>query len=112
VGRARSAAFAGLRADAPDQRHLVFSLEGRDVDVRIRRSSASPGAGWVVSGQLLGPDETGRTHLRCGAFEAEAPWSDLCEFHFEPVPEGECVVSLVTDDWEAVLPAFELRAAA
>jgi len=104
-----SAALAGVRA-RDDARQLLFSMEGRDVDLRIRRSGSSPAGGWTVSGQVLGPDGQGSTSIRCGGFEATVPWSAMCEFHVEPIPAGECIVSLHAEDWEAVLPAFVLPA--
>jgi hypothetical protein len=100
-------ALAGVRAHE-EARHLLFSMEGRDVDIRIKRSGAGVAAGWIVSGQVLGPDQAGTTTIRCGDFQATVQWSDLCEFHVEPVPPGECEVSLHTEDWEAVLPAFDM----
>jgi hypothetical protein len=89
-------------------RLLTFTMEGRDVDLRIKPSRASPGAGWMLSGQVLGPDGPGRVTVRCGPFEAEAAWSELCEYHVEAVPPGECLVSLHADDWEVVLPPIAL----
>jgi hypothetical protein len=102
-------AFAAARAQDEDLRQLVFSIEGREVDLRIRRSRVGTTPAWIVSGQVLGPDRAGLTCVDCAAFHAEQPWSEFCEFHLEPVPACEaCVVTLRAEDWEAVLPAFAL----
>src|SRR5690348_729188 len=55
---AGSLAF-GVRAVPSDIRHLLFNAEGRDIDIRI-----APAAGhFAVTGQILGPDETGTVEL-------------------------------------------------
>lgn len=93
---------AGLRSAGGTGRQLLFSAEGRDVDLRI-----APGTrGWQVSGQVLGPDASGRVTLRCGGFEAEQTWNELAEFRIDGVPAGRCHVVLHTDDWEMALPEF------
>ena len=100
--------LAPVRNDVAEDRHLTFNLDGRDVDMRIRRSTLPPGTGWNLSGQVLGEDTAGRILVRCGAFEAAADWSEQCEFLIERVPEGQCFISLQGADWDAVLPAFDL----
>jgi len=92
----------GLRSAGGGARQLLFSTEGRDIDLRI-----APGLlGWQVSGQVLGPDASGRVTLRCGEFEAEQAWNELAEFRFDAVPGGRCQVVLRADDWELALPEF------
>lgn len=91
-----------------EARHLLYSIEGRDVDLRIRRSSALATGGWAIVGQVLGPEQAGRISVRCEAFEAQVPWTLNGEFHLEPVPAGECTISLDTDEWQAVLPTLIL----
>lgn len=97
-----------VRASGSDARQLLFQAGDIDIDVRVRRSSASGSDGWAVSGQVLGPDGAGRTRLRCGGLDAAVAWSDQAEFRFEPVPAGDCVLSLEGDGWAAELPAFTL----
>jgi hypothetical protein len=91
-----------------EARQLLYSIEGRDVDLRIRRSSALATGAWAIVGQVLGPEQAGRISVRCGAFEAQVPWTANGEFHLEPVPAGECTISLDTDEWQAVLPTLLL----
>lgn len=97
----------GLRASGTAQtRQLLFSAEGRDIDLR---AEPLPDRQWRISGQVLGPDTQGWAELRCG----EAPlqqvaWSELAEFEFAPVPAGKCVLSLRSDGWQIDIPPFEL----
>lgn len=95
----------GLRSAGDGTRQLLFSAEGRDVDLRIGPAS---GAGWQVSGQILGPDETGTVELHCGDFRAELPWNEWSEFHFDAVPAGTCRLTLRSADWELDLPELQI----
>ncbi len=96
---------AGLRSAGGGVRQMLFSADGRDVDLRI-----APGTGgWQVSGQVLGPDAQGRVTLACGeAFRAEQAWNDLAEFRIDGVPAGPCRIVLRSDDWEMALPELTL----
>jgi hypothetical protein len=96
---------AGLRSAGDDTRQMLFSAEGRDVDLRIGPMS---GAGWQVGGQILGPDETGTVELSCGDFHAETPWNELSEFRFDAVPAGTCRLTLRSADWELELPGLQI----
>lgn len=95
---------AGLRALGDGTRQMLFTADGRDVDLRIR---PAPG-GHGVGGQVLGPDEAGRVAIECGAYRAETAWNELAEFSFEGVPAGRCRIVLRSADWELALPEFEL----
>lgn len=91
---------AGLRSAGAAGRQLLFSADGRDVDLRIL-----PGTGgWQVSGQVLGPDAEGRVALTCEGYGADQAWSELAEFRFDGVPAGRCRIVLRGDDWEMALP--------
>lgn len=92
---------AGLRSSGSAMRQMLFSADGRDVDLRI-----APGTGgWLVSGQVLGPDATGSVELACGeAFRTVQAWNALAEFRIDGVPAGRCRIVLRSDDWEMVLP--------
>jgi hypothetical protein len=85
-------------------RQMLFSAEGRDVDLRI---DAAPG-GWQVSGQVLGPDASGRVELQCGSLRAAQDWTDLAEFRFDGVPAGACCIVLRSADWEMALPEIRI----
>ena len=49
----------GVRSTASDKRQLLFSAGERDVDLRIDREADA----FVISGQILGPDESGTVEL-------------------------------------------------
>lgn len=99
----------GLRSAAPQARQLLYSTEGRDVDLRVVASA--DGRGVVISGQVLGPDAAGTAELRCADRVLTAPWNDLCEFSFEPIASGPCTVTLQAAGWELELPALQISAA-
>jgi hypothetical protein len=50
---------SGLRSMPSQTRHLLFSAQGRDVDLRINPSANR----FSLSGQVLGPDEFGALEL-------------------------------------------------
>ncbi len=107
---------AGLRsAVASPTRQLVFSAEGRDVDLRI----APAGLGYTVSGQILGPEESGTAVLSpagtvasndaSGALQATV--DPLGEFRLAAVTPGRYELRLLLGRDELVLPPFEVGAA-
>ena len=101
----------GMRGVADDSRHLLFSAEGRDVDLRITRQ---PGGGWSLAGQVLGPDETGQIRLQPAAGEGaghRATLDALGEFHLDGVAPGHWCLSLETGDQVVDLPAIDVGGA-
>jgi len=95
---------AGLRSAGAASRQLLYSAQGRDVDLRI----AAGAGGWQVSGQVLGPDASGRVELHCGAFRAEQDWNHLGEFHLDGVPAGAWRIVLRSDRWVLELPELQI----
>lgn len=97
------AATAAVRHHQADTRQLLFEADGREVELRI---SAVPGTDrWHLSGQVLGPEDSGWACLNSNdGYSAESTWSDLSEFSFEDVPPGLCTVVLRGGDWELFLP--------
>lgn len=92
----------GVRSLRGAGRHLLYSAEGRDVDVRI-----TPAAGrFLLAGQVLGPDETGHVELAAaGAAGRRLVQLDaLGEFHVDALDAGtyELVLRMGAD--EIVLP--------
>lgn len=97
----------GLRAGgASATRQMLFSAEGRDIDLRLEPLADRT---WRVSGQVLGPDASGIAELRCGdAAAQQVAWNELCEFEFAPVAAGSCTLTLRADGWEIAFPSFDL----
>jgi hypothetical protein len=101
---------AGVRSVPSDARHLVFSALGRDVDLRI-----VPSAGhFVLSGQILGPDEAGTVEIVSDTQPAEAPRSaaldPLGEFRLDSVPGGRYVMTLHLAGDQVRLPPIDVGA--
>ncbi|MCU0969107.1 MAG: hypothetical protein MUF03_09855 [Rubrivivax sp.] len=99
----------GLRSDAAATRQLLYSADGRDIDVRV----AGVGGGrWRIAGQVLGPDASGFARLRDAAGNRrEAAWNEVSEFAFDDVEPGDWVLELSGGDWEVELPPLALRPA-
>lgn len=97
----------GLRAGgASATRQMLFSAEGRDIDLRLEPLADRT---WRISGQVLGPDTAGIAELRCGdAAPQQVAWNELSEFEFEPVATGVCALTLRADGWEIGFPSFDL----
>ena len=112
AGGRRSAATMGHLA----ARQLLYSTDGRDIDLRL--TPLDGGTRWVLSGQVLGPELSGRAELRptSAADTAEAPpaqvvaWNELAEFEFAPMEAGPCSLVLSAADWTVELGLF-VRAA-
>jgi hypothetical protein len=107
---AQPAPALGMRSTATELRHLLYSVEGRDIDLRV----APAGAEFGISGQVLGPDEHGVVEL---ASEGDGDRSTfvatldaLGEFRIDGVRAGRYVLTLRLGRDEIVLPAIELGA--
>ncbi|MFM2069144.1 MAG: hypothetical protein RLZZ584_4053 [Pseudomonadota bacterium] len=108
---AQPALAAGVRSAATDTRHLLFNAQGRDVDLRIR----AQGGTWVLTGQVLGPDEQGlvELHGQGSAADAEVPdrvtaLDELGEFRIDNVRGGSYTLTLRVGQDRIVLPAIEV----
>ncbi|HEX5688125.1 MAG TPA: carboxypeptidase-like regulatory domain-containing protein [Ideonella sp.] len=104
---AQSPLAAGLRSTGSATRQLVFSAEGRDIDLRI----SPAGECFTVTGQVLGPDDNGAVALASEQPPAtvyEAPLDALGEFRLADVAPGRYQLSLLLAGHEIVLPPFEV----
>lgn len=109
---AQPALAAGLRSGASDTRHLLFNAQGRDVDLRI----APAGGAFVLSGQILGPDETGIVELVSHGEGANgklvaarmASLDELGEFRIDDVHSGSYQLSLRVGGDHILLPTIEV----
>jgi hypothetical protein len=99
----------GVRGVPSDTRHLLFSALGRDIDVRI-----TPTAGaFALSGQILGPDESGVVEI---AVESDAERAsarvtaldEMGEFRLDGISEGTYVLTLRLGEDELVLPSISV----
>lgn len=98
----------GMRGGAAETRHLLFSAQGRDIDLRI-----SPAAGhFALSGQILGPDEAGVVELEpqpgAGDDARSTALDTLGEFRLDGVRGGTYRLTLRVGGDEIVLPPIEV----
>jgi hypothetical protein len=99
---AASALALGLRSSAAQTRQLLYTAEGRDVDLRV--AASVDGRVFVISGQVLGPDEAGVAVLVSAGQELSATWNELSEFSFAPIGPGPCALTLRAAGWVLELP--------
>lgn len=108
---AASPTALGLRAGRSTTRQLLYTADGRDIDLRI-----SPcGEAFALTGQVLGPYDSGDVELYpCGAEAAasgarrHAELDELGEFRIEPLSSGRYELRLRFSDARIVLPPFEV----
>ncbi len=105
---ATPALAAGLRAGRASTRHLLYSAQGRDIDLRV-----TPEAGaFVLAGQILGPDDSGRVELADAGDAAlparEVPLDALGEFRLPGVVNGAYRLTLHLADARIELPTLEV----
>jgi hypothetical protein len=97
---------AGVRTLRSPVRHLLFSADGRDIDLRVTPA----GQAFALTGQVLGPDETGQIELlqlpesdiRLAALDA------LGEFRLDGVGAGSYQLTLRLGGDEIVLPTIDV----
>lgn len=110
---AASPATLGLRAGRSATRQLLYSAEGRDIDLRI----SPAGEAYELAGQVLGPYETGDVELSphdpaaaADTLRRHAELDALGEFRIEAVRTGIYELRLRLGDEHIVLPPFEVGA--
>ena len=102
-------AFApGLRQASGTTRHLLYSTQGRDIDLRIVPHSGR----YAIAGQILGPDASGVVELRLLAGDASscqtAPLDDLGEFRLGDLAAGTYGMTLRLATTHIELPPIEV----
>jgi hypothetical protein len=101
----------GLRSTAADVRvrHLLFSAQGRDVDIRVIADLSVVPQRWTMGGQVLGPDSSGTiTAAREGGESQSVPLDAMGEFSVGGLAAGRYVVTFVCGSTEIVLPAIDI----
>jgi hypothetical protein len=111
-GAGQTAMAQGLRSmrspSPAATRHLLFSAEGRDVDLRI----APAAEGYALAGQILGPDEGGAVELTLQGAAAGpsqvAAIDAMGEFHIGGLAAGAYLLTLKLGADQIVLPALQV----
>lgn len=105
----------GMRGAPAETRHLLFSVKGRDIDLRISRAADL----FALTGQILGPDGAGLVELSApwgsapGEFDARTtPLDAMGEFRLDGVRGGTYRLTLRMDGDEIVLPPIDVGARA
>jgi hypothetical protein len=104
----------GMRSQRAATRHLLFSAEGRDIDLRIAPAVQAPGgtaaALYALSGQILGPDDSGELQLErqdeLGSHRATL--DALGEFRLDDLPSGLYTLTLRLGGDQIVLPPVQV----
>ncbi len=97
----------GMRSITSPTRHLLFTALGRDIDLRITREADA----FAVTGQVLGPDETGEVELMADSAPGVAlvcALDPLGEFRLVGVAAGRYRLVLRSGDDEIALPAIDV----
>jgi hypothetical protein len=94
-----------VRSAAAGARQLLFTVEGRDIDLRI-----VPGAaGWTIEGQVLGPDERGEVEIDDGRGAPRTlPLDEFGTFHVDALAAGSHHVALLVGDERIELPVLDV----
>jgi hypothetical protein len=108
---AESPISLGVRSISSSSRQILFSAEGRDIDVRISPLSSRGSTVFSVSGQILGPDDSGSVSLESDARQWSADLNELSEFQFEDVPAGKYEMTVSLNDTVIVLPKIDVGVA-
>ncbi len=101
----------GLRSMPSQTRHMMFSAQGRDIDLRILSSAES----FVLAGQILGPDETGLIELAVDTSSGSpaqklrtTTLDELGGFHLENVRAGTYWMTLTFAGASIELPPIDV----
>jgi hypothetical protein len=101
----------GMRASGGAVRQLLYSLEGRDIDLRIEPDAQTgQDERYALSGQILGPFSVGVVVIEpeAGGDSAAAALNDLGEFRLPAVAPGSYRVTLELSDMAIDLPLLRV----
>jgi hypothetical protein len=106
-GAASPLAF-GMRSSGGAVRQLLFSVEGRDIDLRV--APATREGLFALSGQILGPDSEGSVAIEAedGGARSEVTLNELGEFVLPPVAAGSYRLTVTLADVAIELPPVRI----
>jgi hypothetical protein len=98
----------GMRSGRVPTRHLLFTAEGRDLDLRVVRAAGA----FSITGQVLGPDDAGVVELAAQGEDQgrshRVALDALGEFHIDGVAPGLYAMTLLVGDAQIVLPPLDV----
>jgi hypothetical protein len=104
---ATPALAGGMRSATASTRHLLFTAQGCDIDLRISASIEA----FVLAGQVLGPDEQALVKLAPqggGGDALQVAVDELGEFRIDGVRRGTYLLTLELGSEHIVLPPIEV----
>ncbi len=103
-------AALAVRSEPGATRQLLYSVEGADIDVRLRhtvdRETGAPQL--IVGGQILGPAGPCALVLLGDGVEARCELDEFGEFAFEPVATGPLRLIVFVGGMAIELPEFDV----
>lgn len=98
----------GMRSVSSPTRHLLYSSEGRDIDLRISPDSEN----FTLTGQILGPDEAGTIKFSPTGDNSGASYISILdalgEFRIAGLAPGIYVMTLQMGKDQIVIPGVEV----
>lgn len=94
----------GLRTGQAGVRQQLYSAGAHDLDLRLK----PVGDKWVLSGQLLGSEASGRVELGNESVQVQAALNELSEFTLPPAPNGRYTLTLYLAQTEIVVTELEV----
>ena len=102
-----SAPAFGVRSRQSAARHLVYGVEGKDIDLRVTAEEDR----WIISGQLLRENcAAARVEIEGARGSASTALNDTCEFTLPPLPAGDYALRILMSDMEIEIPRLDLGA--
>jgi hypothetical protein len=94
----------GLRSGQPAARQLLYSAGSFDLDLRL----SPAGDLWLLSGQILGPEEGGNVSLHGPTGSQQIRLNELNEFELSPVASGRYTLQVRLPGAELEVPDLEI----
>lgn len=94
------------RSSQSEERQLIYSAEGYDIDLHISSTDNK----WLIAGQVLGQScRAGEIAIEGEGVAFSSPLSESCEFKLPVVSAGEYRLRLRLAGIEVEVPRLELR---
>jgi hypothetical protein len=109
---AAPAVALGMRSLRSPTRHLLFSAQGRDIDLRISPVAGAALGQFAMAGQVLGPDDVGVVELApeggSGGTVHRTSLDAMGEFRIDGLAAGRYSLTLQMGSDAIVLPPLDV----